>query len=166
MVIVRCTRKLLERVGPPAKLGPASTTLLGDWYGTYLPWRPRQVALMVNERTLLPVLVPLAPAATLLRRFTDQLSAVLAAHQIPEAVASAEVSATRYAWPSTTSNRSVVGSMNEFAFLAEANRHAEGSVTDLVDLSVKLARTPCGPLYNSHVSPDRELRALLADLSE
>jgi hypothetical protein len=120
----------------------------------------------VNERTLLPVLVPLAPAATLLRRFPDQLSAVLAAHQIPEAVASPEVSATRYAWLSTTSNRSVIGSMNEFAFLAEANRHAEGSVTDLVDLSVKLTRTPCGPLYNSHVSPDRELRALLADLSE
>jgi hypothetical protein len=166
MVIVRCTRKLLQRVGPPAKLGPASTTLLGDWYGTYLPWRPRQVALFVNERTLLPVLVPLAPAGTLLGRFPDQFAAVLAAHQIPESVASAEVAATREAWLSTTSNRSVVGSMNEFAFLAEANRRGEQPVTDLVDLSVKLARTPCGPLYNRHVSPDRELRALLGELDD
>jgi len=48
--------------------GEMSTTLLGDWYATYLPWRPRQVALLVSERTLLPLLIPLAPASTLLNR--------------------------------------------------------------------------------------------------
>lgn len=38
-----------------------------------------QVALFVNERTFLPLLVPLAPATTLLNRFPDELSVMLRA---------------------------------------------------------------------------------------
>lgn len=69
MLLVRATKKLLDRVGPPnAEPDAESTTLLGQWYATALFWRP-QVALFVNELTLLPVLMPLAPAATLLNRF-------------------------------------------------------------------------------------------------
>jgi hypothetical protein len=47
--------------------------------------------------------------------------------------------------------------MNDFTFLAEA--HREGGDTNLRELSRALATTPCGPLYGSHVSPDRELAA-------
>jgi hypothetical protein len=32
--------------------------MLGSWYATVLLWKP-QVALLVNEKTLLPVLMPL-----------------------------------------------------------------------------------------------------------
>jgi hypothetical protein len=39
--------------------------MLGSWYATVLLWKP-QVALLVNEKTLLPVLMPLAPAKDLL----------------------------------------------------------------------------------------------------
>ncbi len=61
-----------------------------------------------------------------------------------------------------TSNRSVVGIMNEFSNLAEA--HARGGESpSLLELSFDLSKTPCGPLYESHVSPDRELAALLAE---
>jgi hypothetical protein len=59
-----------------------------------------------------------------------------------------------------TANRSVVGIMNEFTFLAQAYR-ADTPVPDLVALAMRLATTPCGPLYSKHVSPDRELAALL-----
>ena len=62
---MRATRKLLDRISPPTlRDGEQSTTRLGVWYATALSWRP-QVALLVNEPTLLPVLMPLAPAATL-----------------------------------------------------------------------------------------------------
>ena len=65
MFTVRATKKLLHRIGPPTlREGDHSTTLLGKWYATALPWRP-QVVLLVNESTLLPVLMPLAPAARL-----------------------------------------------------------------------------------------------------
>ncbi|MGH3387707.1 MAG: DUF6933 domain-containing protein [Actinomadura sp.] len=86
MLIVRATKKLLDRIGPPSPgdVEP-STTLLGQWYATAVFWKP-QIALFVNEPTLLPVLMPLAPAATLLDRFPQQLATVLAAHGTPDAI--------------------------------------------------------------------------------
>ena len=72
MLIVRATKKLLDRIGPPnLGEGEQSTTLMGQWYATAMFWKP-QVALFVSEPTLLPVLMPLAPAATLLARFPQQ----------------------------------------------------------------------------------------------
>jgi hypothetical protein len=50
--------------------------------------------------------------------------------------------------------------MNEFTFLAEAYR-GDTPAPDLLALAMRLATTPCGPLYNKHVRPDRELAALL-----
>ncbi len=40
------------------------TTALGNRYSTMLLWKP-QMALFVNEATLMPVLLPLAPAKSL-----------------------------------------------------------------------------------------------------
>ena len=72
MLIVRATKKLLDRIGPPnLGEGEQSTTLMGQWYATAMFWKP-QVALFVSEPALLPVLVPLAPAATLLARFRSK----------------------------------------------------------------------------------------------
>lgn len=159
MLIVRATKKLLDRIGPPTLGGgEESTTVMGQWYATALFWKP-QVALFVNEPTLLPVLMPLAPAATLLARFPRHAAAVLAAHGTPDEVMDEELRQMRDCRLAKTANRSVVGIMNEFSFLAEAYR--DSPAPDLLALSVRLAATPCGPLYSKHVSPDRELAALL-----
>lgn len=58
-----------------------------------------------------------------------------------------------------TASRSVLGVMNEFKYLAEVCAQLDGE-TDLMALSLRLAETPCGPLYKRHISPDRELAAL------
>jgi hypothetical protein len=122
VLIVRATKKLLDRIGPPnLGEGEQSTTLMGPWYATALFWKP-QVALFVNEPTLLPVLLPLAPAATLLARFPQHLAVVLAAHGTPGAVIEEELRQMRDRRLGKTANRSVVGIMNEFTFLAEAYR--------------------------------------------
>ena len=161
-MVVRATRRLLGRLTTDsAGEGEASTTLLGDWYATFLPWRPRLVALFVSEQTLLPVLVPLAPAVSVLDRFPAQLGDVLAGVGAIDASIEAEVAGSRPARVTTTWSRSVLGSMNEFAFLADLHRH-EAAHLDLLRLSVLLARTPCGPLFTRHVSPDRETITLLA----
>ena len=60
-----------------------------------------------------------------------------------------------------TTNRSVVGIMSEFTSLAEAYA-AHGGGLDLFELSLRLAKTPCGPVYKRNVSPDRELAVLLS----
>jgi hypothetical protein len=59
-----------------------------------------------------------------------------------------------------TANRSVVGIMNEFSYLADVYRRAEPAIS-LSQLARRLAATPCSPLYRRHVSPDRELQAFL-----
>jgi hypothetical protein len=163
VLIVRATRKLLGRLGRPAvRGGEHATTLLGEWYATALPWRP-QVALLVNETTLLPVLMPLAPAATLLSRIPDQIAAALCVHGAPASLVEEEVRRMGDRRVGPTANRSVVGIMNEFTHLADAWRG--GPSADLSALAVRLAATPCGPLYRRHVSPDRELAALLPSLA-
>ncbi len=116
--VVHATRKLLTRVGKPdLDVGERSTTVLGDWYATVPFWRP-QVALLVNESTLLPVLMPLAPAAALTARFPPALAALLAAHRVSRRFIEPELAQMADCRLATTSNRSVVGIMTEFTHLA------------------------------------------------
>ncbi|HUQ63905.1 MAG TPA: hypothetical protein VM121_09130 [Acidimicrobiales bacterium] len=86
---------------------------------------------------------------------------VLRRHGISEPFIGAECAAMADHRLAKTRNRSVVGMMTEFAFLGGA--YSESSdVVDLVELSLWLARTPCGPLYGRQGSPDRELAAHIA----
>jgi len=160
VLIVRATKKLLRLAGPPSALDDdRGTTVLGPWYATVLFWRPR-VVLLVNEATLLPVLLPLAPASTLTGRIAEQISTVLAAHDAPAAVIDRERLHMRTTRLGVTANRSVVGVMIDFARLAEIH-HDDDPTVDLVALAVRLASTPCSPLYGGNTSPDRELAATL-----
>jgi hypothetical protein len=111
MLIVRATKKLLDRLGPPnLDEEEQSTTVLGQWYATAVFWQMHE-------------------------------------HRLGK-----------------TSNRSVVGIMNEFTYLAGA--YSDGTpAPDLFGLAMRLATTPCGPLYSKNVSPDRELAALVRTIA-
>ena len=161
MVIIRGTRKFLDRVGAPREPNTASTTMLGDWFATVMFWRP-QAAVFVNETTLLPVFMPLAPAATVLERFPDTLAGILRANGIADRIIAHEIAETAEQHLAKTNNRSVVGVMNEFVHLADWRRDQITDPDDLSWLSLTLAQTPCSPLYGRHISPDRELAATLA----
>jgi hypothetical protein len=164
VLVVRATRRLLQRLGPPTlREGERSTTLLGEWYATALFWKP-QLVLLVNEATLLPVLMPLAPARTAPARIGQRIAAVLAAHRTPAVIIDDEVQQMRDCRIGTTANRSVVGVMTEFTRLAEVYRGA-GTNQDLLAPAIRLASTPCGPLYDRSISPDRELQALLRSIA-
>jgi hypothetical protein len=132
---------------------------LGDWYATVLFWRP-QVVLVVNEATLVPLLMPLAPAATVLDRLPAEIAGLLVAHRVDNRFVVAEQAAMTPVGVAPTANRSVVGTMNDFALLAGRQRRA--GEEDLVGLSMRLAHTPCGPLASRHGFPDRELAAVVA----
>jgi len=159
MMLVRGTKKFLDRVGSPEPGEHVAAGLLGDWYASALFWRP-QTALFVNERSLVPVLLPLAPAATVLDRFPAAFAHVAAAIGVDRAVLDAELATMQTHTLAKTASRQILGVMNDFAHLAEHHRLQHHEV-DLVDLSLRLARVPCSPLYKSHISPDRALQALL-----
>lgn len=160
MFTLYCTKKLLDRMGHPVGTPVPASTRLGNWYATALFWKP-QMALLVNERTLLPVLLPLAPSARVAQRFPGALKEILQALDLPAAFIDVEIEGMDEVVYAKTSNRSVVGMMNEFSFLAEAFRD-RGGLVDSLALSLKLAAVPCGPLSKGAGSPDRAVRELAA----
>lgn len=156
---MRGTKKLRDRVhGPRAGESDVSTTLLGDWFATALFWRP-QVALLVNQRTFLPVFFELAPAATLLTRAPAAIEAVLGLHGVDRAFVAAERDEMRDVRIAPTNDRSVVGVMNEFAFHGEF--HWKDGLHDFGALSLRMAQLPLGPLRHRTGFPDRELLSLV-----
>lgn len=164
MVIVRATKKLRQRLGTVAPLDEeASTTLLGEWYATLLPWRPQQLVLLVNEYTLLPVLMPLAPSAGVSARIGPAIASALADHGAATAVIERELGEMGDCRFGPTANRSVVGTMTEFSFLADVYRGNDPGFVP-AQLAKRLSTTPCSPLYRRRISPDRELQAVLRSL--
>jgi hypothetical protein len=158
VLIVRGTKKLRQRVkGAPAVEGDASTTALGDWFGSALFWRP-QVVLLVNSRTLVPVFTELAPAASLLDRVPGAIEAVLRRHGVDNAFLDAERVAMRDVRIAPTNDRSIVGVMNEFAFHGEL--FWKDGLQNLEALSLRMASLILGPLRHRAGSPDRELAAV------
>lgn len=157
--VIHCTKRLLECIQPATFSASATLgeTLLGNWYATALLWKP-QLALLVNEKTLLPVLMPLTPAADLAMRFPKHLANVLAAHGIPRQFIDHELAQMNEVQYAKTSNRSVIGIMNQFSFLAEQYQEYIDA-KDLLGLSLKLSETPCSPLYKTYISPKRALQA-------
>lgn len=162
MLVVHGTKKFLDRAGrgDPADERP-STTVLGGWYATVWFWRP-QVALFVNETTLLPILLPMAPAATAVRRLVGALPETLADYGLDPRFVDAELAEMSEHRLAKTTNRSVLGVMNEFKHMADHYLYTAHDV-ELQELAAWLAQTPCGPLYKTHVSPDAALRAVVAE---
>jgi Domain of unknown function (DUF6933) len=157
VLVVRGTKKLRDRVkGARVVDGEESTTALGDWFANALFWRP-QVALLVNRRTLLPVFIELAPAATLLDRGPAAIEAVLRRHGVDETFLAAERKAMSEVRIGPTNDRRVVGVMNEFAF------HGEwlwkDGLRDLEALSLRMSSLIIGRLDEG--SPDRALSAVV-----
>lgn len=165
MLIVRATKKLRDKIGGiAARPDDASSTLLGDWYANLLAWR-RPHVILVNARTLVPVVTPLAPAKGLTARLPDVIADALLALGVAHEFVDAEHEGMGEVRIAPTADRSVVGSMNDFAFLADHRRQQASNDLDdlsLGKLSKDLAHVPCGQLYKSHTFPDAELRALLA----
>jgi hypothetical protein len=159
---VHATKKLLDRMKEPVEAPVTEpTTNLGNWYAKPLFWKP-QYALFVNEKTFLPVLVPLAPATTLLRRFPGDLATTLEAHGVPQSFIDAEVAAMESVGLSKTQSRQLVGVMNEQALHADYMRRDEGDGDELA-IAVELSRMPIGILRKSYRFPDQALAELVSE---
>jgi hypothetical protein len=160
VIVIRGTKKFLDRVGQPTPGEVASSGVLGDWYANPLFWRP-QVAMFVNERSLLPVVVPLAPATSVVSRLPAAFADIATRIGVDDRALRRELDTMSQHALAKTASRSVLGVMNEFAHLGEAFRDGRNPV-DPLELSLWLAQVPCSRLYHTSVSPDRELKALLS----
>jgi hypothetical protein len=141
LIVLRCTRKLLDRVGTPDPAPPASTSLLGDWYAKPFQIGPKRLILLMSGVSRLPVVMPGRDVANLGRNFPDALAAVLLALEIPSDMVAAEVEESSEFVVATTDSRSMLGSLNDFASMAQ-HRSIGGGEIDVVELAVDLAGTP------------------------
>lgn len=147
MLVLRCTQKLLVRLKQTREL-PAvdSTTRLGDWYGNFLRLGRRQYLLFISERSRLPVVFPIADARRLTMVFRDAVCDVLANLGIAAVDTGDERSRMSEIAFGRTRNRSLLRTMNDFAFMTQhgnRNRDEPESPEELVRF---LAQTPILPL--------------------
>ena len=146
MQTIRCTRKLLKRLGGPSLGGPSSKaaspeplaeepavtmTLLGDWYANVvsLPFRGKSVVLFVNASTRLAVLIPGRGTRRMLPVFRERVLALFHKISLPMGCIEKEAREMAELQLARTQSRSVLGSMNEMAasiwLLAEEQNSAE-----------------------------------------
>jgi hypothetical protein len=155
---LRCTGKLLKRLGPITELiREPPTTVLGDWYGTLIYAPGMQLVLLTSERTLLPVVVPAREARTLAVRFPLALTRVLVELRVPLAVIDRELQAMAGPRIGKTASRQVLGTMNDFQRMMPYHQWPPRSLTAV---SLELAEAPCGPIGMR--SPDDLTRELFA----
>ena len=103
----------------------------------------------------------LAPAASLSTRFPAQLARTLSAHGVSQNFIEIELAQMLELNFAKTANRSVVGTMNEFTYSADFYREEFG-VGDLLGIALRLSQTPCSPLYDRGITPERELKRIIS----
>jgi hypothetical protein len=154
--ILHCTKKLLGRLGPASTESDRvkSTTRLGDWTANLFFIGRQQLVLAVNNTTLLPVLLPIAPAKTFLARFAEAAGEMLMALGIDRQHALSEITAMSECIVAPTSSRQVLGTINDFGRMLEA--YLDGR--PLPEVALHLSEAPCSPIAME--SPRRATIAL------
>lgn len=144
---LRCTKKLLTRIDvKPEEEPPVSTTTLGDWFANILNIKHERLILFTNARTLLPVVVSAAGIKKNIEtKLAEGLRELLAAIKVPLNVIDEELARMNAVAIAKTNSARVLGTMNDFQWLASAGR--EGHETDsLLTISVELSEAPCSPI--------------------
>lgn len=163
MVVLRCTRRLLARVGPPCEDPPPSTTALGDWFAQPVNIGRMRFILLISERSRLPVLMPARDVKHLARNFPNALAHVLVDLGVPAASIRREVDQVQEAVIAKTNNRSLLGTLGDFSnmlWYRLKQRPDLDAEPDTTELSLWLAGTPVQPLRPGHF-PDKVTLQLL-----
>ena len=146
MVILRCTKRLTSHLSKkqPWQEGISSGGL-GDWYGNLIRGPSRRLALCTNERTLLSVVVPVAPSSGFLERFHEAALKRIRQLPVPASRRLAEAGAFSDLSLALTRSRSVLASMNQLGWGAEVwlRERPDG---DLEELGLWLCDTPMSAL--------------------
>lgn len=146
MLVIRCTQKLLARLKRADNL-PAveSTTRLGDWYGNILRIG-RQHLLFISERSRLPVVLPITESKRLSTVFPDAVCERLAIVGVTaEDIADERARMSEIAF-GRTRNRSLLGTLNDFAFMAQSVDARRAEPESPEELMRFLSQTPILPL--------------------
>jgi len=164
MITLCCSLKVRKRLGLLDKLPPPkpATNVLGNWYVSLQHFGKLQMILAISEASLLSVVFPARDLRlTLERNLQAGLGGVLLALGVNDKLVTREQQEMEEVAYATTTNRSVIGSMNQLGmFLSyELERTA-----DLLSLALRLSNIPMtaskGKGANTHPFPDIVTREL------
>jgi hypothetical protein len=114
-----------------------STTRLGDWYGNILRIGRRQHLLFISERSRLPVVIPIRESKRLVTMFPDAVCEVLGRVGVAAEDIADERSRMSVIAFGRTRNRSLLGTLNDFVFMAQsvdARRSEPESPEELMEI--------------------------------
>src|SRR5262245_5576961 len=138
MVVIRCSKRLLEHVGPPASDAGRSTTRLGDWYANLIHVGRQRFVVCISERARLAVLIRGRELKLLGAHLAAALGAVLERLGVTNDCIAEELAQMQNVTIAATINRSLVASMNDYARLVRYDEQ----IDDLLNVSLRLAETP------------------------
>jgi len=154
MITLRCTKKLQNFLGVQlVEIPEKSTAALGDWYANLVPTCIGNLILCISEKSLLTVAIPERESSDLEKLFPARVVNLLLMIGVHPAVIQNEIRHYQQIQYTKTASRSVLGSLNDFSrmFQAEADMAGDGkSSLSLSDAEYKMSETPCSPLdYNN-----------------
>ena len=151
MLVLRCTQKLLARLKQTDNMTAVeSTTRLGDWYGNILQLGRRQQLLFISERSRLPVVIPIREGKRLAEIFPDAVCEVLSNVGVAATDVADERSRMSEIVFGRTRNRSLLGTLNDFAFMAQVGNARRSEPETPEELMRFLAQTPILPLNGAN----------------
>ncbi len=166
MVVLRGTKKVLRYLSAPIESPGESATALGDWYANRIVVGRQPILILVSAKSLLSVLVP----ARDVRGFPDRLAGVVSDRLqrlgVDKGLVESEVLAMDSVVVAKTCDRSVLGTMNDFAksipFYLNSRYWDE---TSLGTVEARLEDTPCRASkgFSECIFPDRKARELLVE---
>jgi hypothetical protein len=154
MQLIGCTKKLQKEMGLGVKdlaTFEPDDSGLGPWTANLIFMNRRKCILFVNDKTLFNFLVPDVPRQQireLARMFRGWLSCVLAEESFTEAQIVKILSEYNEIGYSSTKSRSVLGSMNDLAFMYKFSMQSGGGLhsPDFPEIIKEMNRTPMGAL--------------------
>lgn len=124
------------------------TAVLGDWYANLVPIFSEGLIMFVNEKSLLTVAIPIWESDNLVPLFRIRVANLLGMLGISPKVIASEIGHLDQVQFGKTASRSVLGSMNDFAWHYQMMAEEASSKTglSLSKAEYQLSRMPCGLL--------------------
>lgn len=163
MITLQCTQKLLKEVGQEHKEAIIPTVPLGCWHANLLILDRRKCVLFTNDRTRYSFLVAGLTKPVFMNLdevFRQGLFRCLRLEEFSQESIESVLDEIREIACTRTSNRSILGTMNEMANIIKWTVSAEGGLlnVDIDEMNLQLNKIPLGPLdYSSGIEMLREV---------
>ena len=164
MVILRPTAKLHRALPVDEEPTQGSDTALGDWYAKPLKVDYQPLLLLLSSQSLLTIVAPARQLSSLSQRLPDLVATRLRRLGVAPALIAAEVTAMDPVRLAPTRDRSVLGTLVDFAKNIPFYLPIRGwDETTLPFLESRLAETPCrcSDHHTETIWPERDAVRLL-----